>query len=183
MASVRGQASRLHLWVPFAVGALLGGATSGVGLAVLSGLASPIPERVRLSTAVALAIALTVTDLVQRRLRLPQRHTLIPQTVFAAGIARGIFRFGYEYGTGVRTLIPSAASYVVAVALVLVGLPWWQTVLVGAVFGFSRTLAVLQYLVLGEEGWAELLSGHTRLLERTGTVLAALLVAVAVLPL
>lgn len=183
MASVRGQASRLHLWVPFAVGGLLGGATSGVGLAVLSGLVSPVPERVRLALALVLAVALAVTDLVQRRLHLPQRHTLIPQSVFAAGIRRGILRFGYEYGTGVRTLIPSAASYIVAVALVLIGLPWWQTVLVAAVFGISRTLPVLQYLALGEEGWAEFLSGHTRLLERAGSLLAALLVGSAALPL
>lgn len=181
MASVRGHASRLHLWVPFAAGGLLGGATSGMALAVLAGLASAIPERARVALLLTLVLALVATDLAQRRLRLPQRHTLIPQSVFAAGIARGIFRFGYEYGTGVRTLIPSAAPYVVAVALLLIGLPWWSCVAVGAVFGFSRTLPVLQYLTLGSAGWAEFLSGHSRLLERAGTVMAAVLVAAAAL--
>ena len=181
MASVRGQASRLHLWVPFAVGGLLGGATSGAGLAILSGLLSPLPAEIRGALAAATTVALVVMDLVQRRLRLPQRSRLIPQSVFAQGIARGIFRFGYEYGTGVRTLIPSAASVILAAALVLIALPWWQTVLVAAVFGASRTLAVLQYLVLGSDGWAEFLSGHTRLLERAGSVVTALLVLAVLL--
>lgn len=150
---------------------------------MLSGLVSPIPERARLILVLLAVAVLVLLDLAQSRLRLPQRGTLIPQTVFAAGIARGIFRFGYEYGAGVRTLIPSAASYVLAVALVLIGLPWWHTVIIGAVFGASRTLAVLQYLVLGREGWAEFLSGHARVLERLGTVIAAALVVSAVLPL
>ncbi|MGA8047972.1 MAG: hypothetical protein WCA30_17060 [Dermatophilaceae bacterium] len=181
MASVRGQARRLHLWVPFAAGGLLGGATTGLVLAVLSGLLSPVPEWLRLAIAAIAAVALTMLDLVQRRLRLPQRSRLIPQSVFAQGIARGIFRFGFEYGTGVRTLIPSAASVILAVALVLIGLPWWQTVLVAAVFGAARALAVLQFLLLGSEGWAEFLSSHTRSLERTGSVVTALLVAAVVL--
>lgn len=167
--------------MPFAVGGLLGGATTGLVLAVLSGLLSPVPEGLRLALVAVAAVALTLLDLVQHRLRLPQRSRLIPQSVFAQGIARGIFRFGFEYGTGVRTLIPSAASVILAAALVLIGLPWWQTVLVAAVFGAARTLAVLQYLLLGSEGWAELLSSHTRWLERTGSVLTALLVAAVVL--
>ena len=169
--------------MPFAVGGLLGGATTGLVLAVLSGLLSPLAETARLVLVVLAAVALTVLDLVQARLRLPQRSTLIPQTVFAQGIGRGIFRFGYEYGTGVRTLIPSAASAILAAALVLIGLPWWQTVLVAAVFGASRTLAVLQYLALGSDGWAEFLSSHTRLLERTGSVVAAVLVGAVALAL
>jgi hypothetical protein len=179
MASVRGRRSPLHLWPPFAVGALLGGATTGIVLAVLSGLVSPLPTAWRVLVAAVGTVGLVVLDLLSPRLRLPQRTTLIPQEVFARGIARGIFRFGYEYGTGVRTLIPSAASYVVALALVLVNLPWWQTILVAASFGLARTLAVLQYLLVGDDGWGDFLSTHTRFLERAGSVVTGALVLVA----
>ncbi|NLG20181.1 MAG: hypothetical protein GX555_01945 [Actinomycetales bacterium] len=168
--------------MPFAAGGLLGGASTGLVLAVLSGLTSPLPGRARAIAVLGAAVVLTALDLWQHRLRLPQRGTLIPQTVFAAGLPRGFLRFGFEYGTGVRTLIPSAASYILAAALVLTGLPWWQTVLVGAVFGFSRTLAVLQYLLMGTDDWAAFLSAHTRVLERLGSLVAAGLVSAAALP-
>ncbi|MDO5503040.1 MAG: hypothetical protein Q4G67_07690 [Actinomycetia bacterium] len=181
MASVRGRTSRLTLWVPFAAGGLLGGATTGLVLAVMSGLFSPLPPPVRLIVIALLAAGLLVLDLASAKLPLPQRSTLIPQTVFAAGMVRGIFRFGYEYGTGVRTLIPSAASYILAGALLLSAAPWWQILLIGALFGFSRTLPILQSLVLGGEHWAEFLSSHTRVLERLGSLVTTVLVAAIVL--
>ena len=38
-----------------------------------------------------------------------------------------------------------------------------------------RTLAVLQYVLLGRPGWQQFLSTHTRTLERLGTVVTAVL--------
>ncbi|XVX21403.1 hypothetical protein ACQP1U_05885 [Actinomycetota bacterium] len=181
MASVRGQIGRLHLWGWYAAGATLGGATTGALLAVLAGLASPLPGTMRLALAAAAAVAFAGLDLASPKLRLPQRTELIPQTVFDRGMSLGIARFAYEYGTGLRTLVPSAASYLTAVFLMAANLPWWQTVLAGAVFGLSRSIAVLQYLLLGDsETWAAFLSQHTRVLERAGSVLAAVLVIAAV---
>ena len=92
-------------------------------------------------------------------------------------MARGGFRFGAEYGCGFRTLIPSAASYVAASFILLAGLDLGWAVLLGAAFGASRSLAVLQYILVGRPGWQRFLSAHTRVLERGGTVVTAALVA------
>ncbi len=131
--------------------------------------------------ALAGAAVLVVMDLLQRRLTLPQRETLIPQEVFAGGMLRGIAWFGYEYGSGVRTLIPSAASYIVAFALIMLNLPWWQTVALAGLFGFARSWASGLALAFSRgASWSALLGRHSRLLERLGSVVAGVLVAVAV---
>lgn len=177
-ASVRGQMSRIRLWLSFAVGTTLGGALSGLALAVVAGLLSPVPAVGRWAGAALLVVALAVVDLASPTLRLPQRIELIPQEVFARGMGRGIARFGIEYGTGFRTLIPSAAPYALAAFVLAANLPWWQSVLVGALFGTARSLAVLQHLLLGRDGWQTFLARHSRLLERAGTLATAAFVLV-----
>lgn len=178
-ASVRGQMSRIRLWLSFSAGTTAGGLATGLLFSVLAGVLSPVPQFVRWAIAGAAIAALTVADLIQSPLRLPQRTELIPQGVFARGMSRGIARFGFEYGTGFRTLIPSAAPYVLAVFLLAANLPWWQSGLVGAWFGAARSLAVLQFLAFGRDGWQSFLAGHTRVLERAGTVATAAFLAIA----
>lgn len=179
MASVRGRAIQFRLWLAFAVGCTLGGAFTGTALGVVSGLLSPMPRTWRLVLWLVAAAALAVLDLRSPVLRLPQRRELIPQSVFSRGLARGGLRFGVEYGCGFRTLVPSAAPYVAAGFVLLAVLPLGWALLLGAAFGASRSLAVLQYLSLGRPGWQEFLSRHTRVLERAGTVVTALLLGVA----
>lgn len=169
------------MWASFAVGATLGGATTGVAVALASGLASALPEALRAAATVAGVVALAVLDVRSPVLRLPQRETLIPQEVFAAGMMRGIARFGYEYGSGVRTLVPSAASYILAWTLVMANLPWWQTIALGAVFGFARSWAAGLALAFSRGGWSVFLGRHSRLLERAGSVTAAALVVAWIL--
>lgn len=181
MASVGGSHSRLPLWGAFAAGATAGGVLTGVALAVLGGLASPLPAAVAVALTLFVAGAMALLDVASPKLRLPQREILIPQEVFAHGMWQGLLRFGVEYGSGVRTLIPSASSYILAAALVLANLPWWQTVAVAAAFGFGRTLAVLLALLFGDDSWSLFLGRHSRLLERAGSVGVALIVAGAAL--
>lgn len=181
MASVRGRAIQFRLWLAFAVGCTLGGAFTGTALGVLSGLLSPLPQAWRLGGWLLAVVALVVLDLWSPVLRLPQRRELIPQTVFSRGLARGGLRFGLEYGCGFRTLVPSAASYIAAGFVLLAVLPLGWAVLLGAAFGASRSLAVLQYLALGRPGWQDFLSRHTRLLERAGSLVTAVLLLTAVL--
>lgn len=183
MASVRGRSIQLQLWLAFLVGCAVGGTLTAVALGVFAGLLSPVPESVRAVVFAVLALALVVLDLRQPVLGLPQRRELIPQEVFARGMARGGFRFGVEYGCGFRTLVPSAASPIAALFLLLAGIPFGWVVALGAVFGASRSLAVLQYILLGRPGWQRFLTSHTRWLERGGTVLTALLLGWAVLTL
>ncbi|GGK58095.1 hypothetical protein [Ornithinimicrobium pekingense] len=176
MASVRGRSTQLGLWSAFLAGCTVGGAATGAVLGVLSGLLSPVPDLWRAGLLCVLVPGLVLLDLAQPVLRLPQRTELIPRSVFARGLARGGFRFGVEYGCGVRTLVPSAASYVSALFVLVAVVPLGWAVLLGAVFGAARTLAVLQYILLGRPGWQHFLSGHTRALERSGTVVTAALV-------
>ncbi|ANS79111.1 hypothetical protein SGUI_1715 [Serinicoccus hydrothermalis] len=157
------------------MGTTLGGAATGAALGVLAGLVSPIPAPVRMVLLVLAVVALTLLDLLTPALPLPQRSALIPQEVFARGIARGGFRFGLEYGCGWRTLVPSAASWLAAVFVLLVVPPWWAAVVLGAAFGFSRSWAVLVWIGLGAPGWQDFLARHSRVLERAGSVLAAVL--------
>ena len=180
MASVRGRSIQLRLWAAFLVGCTVGGVFTGAALGVFSGLLSPIPLPVRAVVFGVLAAVLVAMDLRQIVLQLPQRSQLIPQEVFARGMARGGFRFGVEYGCGFRTLVPSAASYIAALFVLLAGLPLAWAVAAGAVFGASRALAVLQYILLGRPGWQSFLSSHTRWLERGGSVVTAALLAWAI---
>lgn len=181
MASVRGRGTQLRLWLAFLVGCACGGLATGAVLGVASGLLSPAPAAARAGVWAVLVVLLVVLDLTQPVLRLPQRTELIPQEVFARGLARGGFRFGVEYGCGFRTLVPSAASYLAATFLLLLNPPLLWAVLLGAAFGASRAIAVLQYILLGRPGWQRFLSAHTRLLERAGSVVTTGLLGWAVL--
>ena len=150
---------------------------------MFSGLLSPIPLAARAVVFGVVAVLLLVMDLRQIVLQLPQRSQLIPQEVFARGMMRGGFRFGVEYGCGFRTLVPSAASYIAAAFVLLSGLPLPWAVALGAAFGASRALPVLQYILWGRPGWQAFLSSHTRSLERVGSVVTAALLAWATVSL
>lgn len=175
VASVGARHLQLPLWAAFAAGATLGGLSTGLALGVLSGLVSPVPETVRLGLFAVVVVGLVLLDLLTPALPVPQRRELIPQEVFQRGMARGGFLFGLEYGCGWRTLVPSAASYLAAAFVLLLVLPLGWAVLLGAAFGASRSLAVLQYVLVGAPGWQDFLARHSRLLERTGSVLTAVL--------
>lgn len=179
MASVRGRHLQLPLWAAFAAGTTLGGLSTGLVLGVLSGLLSPVPEGVRLGLFAVVVVGLVGLDLATAALPVPQRRELIPQEVFQRGMARGGFLFGLEYGCGWRTLVPSAASYLAAAFVLLLVPPLGYAVLLGAVFGAARAVAVLQYVLLGAPGWQDFLARHTRWLERGGSLLAGALLLAA----
>ena len=179
MASVGARHLQLPLWAAFAAGTTLGGLSTGLVLGVLSGLVSPVPEPVRLALFAVVVLALVTLDLLTIALPVAQRRELIPQEVFQRGMARGGFLFGLEYGCGWRTLVPSAASYLAAAFVLLLVPPLGFALLLGAAFGAARSLAVLQYVLVGAPGWQDFLARHTRLLERAGSVLAGVLLLAA----
>lgn len=178
---MRGHDEGKPLAAAFSAGTTLGGLLTGAGLAVLGGLLSVLPVDLRLITAVVIVLALVVTDLLSATLPLPQRDTLIPQEVFARGMGSGLFRFGVEYGLGWRVLVPSAAPWILATTLVLLNLPWWQTVLAGALFGLGRSVAIWQMLFFADDGWQEPLVRHSRTFEQLGSLVTAALVVAVVL--
>ncbi len=97
---------------------------SGAILAVLAGLALVISEPARTAALVIGNAGLLILDMGTRTLPLPQRSVLIPQQVFSRSRGGGLLRFGIEYGTGFRTLIPSASAYTLAM-FVLLSNPLW----------------------------------------------------------
>jgi hypothetical protein len=124
----------------FAVGAIGGGATSGILLGTL-GLLVPQASWWAIP-AVALVLILVVlhdTGLVS--IRFPQNERQVRQTVVRMQPASGALMFGFELGTGARTYMTGAAPYVAITAALLAGSPdFLPGLLVGVGFGLGRGL-------------------------------------------
>ncbi len=154
----------------FAAGTTAGGALSGALAAVVNGLLGWISEPVRLGIAACVGAALVVYDLAAPHVRLPQASRQIPEHVFANDQRWAAVRFGFEYGTALRTYVTSAAPYVLMVAAVALPLEVSQCVLIGAAFGFGRSLSVFQYSFRRRHNWQDAVKRQSRLLERAGSV-------------
>ncbi|TDC93828.1 hypothetical protein [Actinomadura sp. 7K507] len=131
----------------FTLGLLLGGTLSAAAVWLLSGLATPLPPPVRTSAIVAVAALGAARELGLVRIPLPQNARQIPPEVLQTRLRRGSLQFGFELGTGVRTYVPAASPYVLALALLLSVPALSVALLTGATFGAGRALsAVLTYL-------------------------------------
>jgi len=100
----------------YIIGGIAGAFVTMAGLFVLSGLVSPIPERIRLVLVIAPLILLALHLLRVLCLDLPQRTYQIPRETFHAAPPRAAFRFAFELGLGFRTYVTAISPY----ALVLV---------------------------------------------------------------
>lgn len=103
----------------------------------------------------AVALVYGFRDTFWTSLPLPQRRKLIPQSVFEAGMLPGLFHFGVEYGSGVRTLVTAGAPIVVLGGLLLGALPGPWIVLGGVAFGAARGLAPLLHLMARDPEWQQ----------------------------
>jgi hypothetical protein len=133
------------------------------------------PTTVSVGLVAVIAVGLASYDLQVPSVELPQRRSLIPQEVFLRSREIGFVRFGFEFGSGVRTYVTSAAPYAV-VALVLgatEGPP--AGLLMGAAFGLGRALAPLQALAADETAWAADVARTSRFTERAGSAVVAVL--------
>ncbi|MFA1545652.1 hypothetical protein [Actinomadura chokoriensis] len=136
----------------FTLGLLLGGTLSATVIWLLSGLSAPLPAWARTSAILAVAALGAAREFGLIRLPLPQNARQIPPEVLQTHLRRGTLQFGFELGTGVRTYVPATAPYVLALALLLAGLPLRTTLLSGAAFALGRTLsAALTYLARDED--------------------------------
>jgi hypothetical protein len=128
------------------VGAYLGGTVLGSLATVtvvwfVSGFFSVLPERWRVVLLVGGALTVWLTkETSWLRIPLPESKRQIPADIFNQSLVRGAFRFGFELGTGVRTYVPSAAPYVLVLALVLGWLPLGLALLIAAGFGLGRAI-------------------------------------------
>jgi hypothetical protein len=128
----------------------------------VSGLGEPVPLvlRVLLLGVCGLVVWAAKHGPLVGRLRLPETRRQIPASVLLGSVASGAWRFGLALGTGVRTYAPSAAPYVLAVAIVLAR-PSLGTVAAASVgFGLGRGLPMVAALIAAPSGLA--LGSHPR---------------------
>jgi hypothetical protein len=172
-ASGGGRVNAIRLWAVFVAGLAIGGALSATAIAMSVALLPWTPSAGAAVIAAALAVSLASYDLMISRVNLPQRRSLIPQEVFLRGHILGFLRFGIEFGSGVRTFVTSASPYVLLVTLLGVPASFSQVVAVGIAFGVGRSVGPLQAMVADDVYWSRDLARTSRLLERTGSALAA----------
>jgi hypothetical protein len=160
----------------FVAGAVAGGLTLGFALALVA-LAVGAAGLTPLTLAVVACLAAATAAAADARLggfALPVHHRQVNERwldqfrpwVYGAG-------FGWQIGTGFATYIKTAGVYLLAVLAVLTG-SWWVAVLVGALFGLVRGLAV--FLGRGITTPATLAAFHRRF-TRLGPVVLALVVS------
>jgi hypothetical protein len=123
--------------------------------------------------AAAAGVALASYDLRVASVALPQRRSLIPQEVFLRSPGAGFVRFGLEFGSGVRTYLTSAAPYAVVALVLLATDGALPGLLAGLAFGLGRAVAPLQAIAADEARWSADLTSISRLLERSGSAVVA----------
>ena len=138
--------------------AYLAGTTSGALLTtmvvwILSGFAEPLSAgpRVVLLVVGAVFIWLCKHGPLSRYITLPETRRQIPAEVFGGSLTRGAYRFGFELGTGIRTYVPSAAPYILLLALMLANLTLTNAILVGLGFGVGRAVPLMVQLSAARE--------------------------------
>ena len=133
-----GQRGRGHRWGPAAslrtAASVSGGLTTGLALGAVGSLLD-LPLRVG-AAACLLAIVLDLLGRVPSGRRQVDEDWLsrYRMWVYSSG-------FGWQLGTGVVTIVTSAATYAWLALLVVAGLPW--ALVGGAVFGLVRALPML----------------------------------------
>ncbi len=161
------------LW--FVAGALVGGITLGLVLALLAvgaGAAGLTSATLALLACLAAATA-AASDARLGGFALPVHHRQVNERwldqfrpwVYGAG-------FGWQIGAGVVTYIKTAGVYLLAALAVLSG-SWWVAIVLGALFGLVRGLAV--YLGRSITSPASLAAFHRRF-TRLGPVVLAVVV-------
>jgi hypothetical protein len=139
--------------VVFTLGTILGALTSALVLAVLLGLSAwvPRPTGVAVGLTVGVGLLAILRDQGVLRLALPENHRQIARDVVSELGNWGFLQFGFELGTGVRTIVSASTPYALVVALVAwgPGLP----VFIAAAVGFGVGRAVPYWYRVLEVAW------------------------------
>ena len=137
-----GERSRGNRWAvtmtAYALGCVLGGATTGVVLGALGGLLPPLPALLLAGVACLLA---ALADAWPRRLPGGRRQVDEDWLGRYRGWVYGV-GFGYQLGLGVVTVVTSAATFAL-LALALLTQSAAAGLLLGAVFGGARVVPAL----------------------------------------
>ncbi len=146
----------VHVVAAYLAGTVGGAVLTALVAWVLSGFTEPLSDSARLALLGAGGAVLWAAKHGPLRgvLRLPETRRQIPAEVFGANLVRGAYRFGFELATGVRTYAPSAAPYVLLLAVLVSRPPLGIALLVGAGFGVGRAAPLLLRLVAARAGTA-----------------------------
>jgi cytochrome c biogenesis protein CcdA len=158
----RGRNNRFAVAASFFVaGSLLGGATIGFVAGALGRVIAPTRSTVAAAIVVAVALIGATFDGHVGGLRLPTIKRQVDERWLQKyrGWVYG-FGFGAQLGTGVATIVSSAAVYVMLVAAVLTGSIAKGTI-IGATFGLVRGASILSARRVGTP--EELRQFHRRL--------------------
>ena len=165
----------------FSIGLLAGALVSASVLWLASGIGDAVPDRVSAGVVVAgLAVAFA-RDYGLLHLWLPENRRLVPQTVLRNRLPRMALQFGFEMGTGARTLVPATAPYVVAVAIVLLEPSYLAAALAATGFAAGRALVPWARFAANDgDRWDQRLTMRTRSIIRCTAVLLIAPIAVLV---
>lgn len=135
----------------FLAGTLSGALLTTLVAWVLSGLGEPVPDpwRVGLLAVAGVGVWAVKHGPLEGRVQLPEARRQIPAEVFGGSLARGAYRFGFELATGVRTYAPSAAPYVLLLAVLLLRPELGTALLMGTGFAVGRAAPLAARLVRG----------------------------------
>lgn len=126
------------------VAGLLAGAlaTAHTGLILVSVFREWTPDPLWLAATVAVTGLGAVADLARGRRLLPSAHRLVPPWVPTRGLG-GVFQFGFEIGTGLRTHSPTHLPHVVAAWALLHEATIVAGLAAGLGFGLARAATYL----------------------------------------
>ncbi len=166
----------------YLAGNCLGGTATAAVAWVLSGFLAPLGDGLRLGLLGVASVVIVASKHgpLSRIVPLPENRRQIPSDVFSGGLVRGALRFGLELGTGVRTYVPSAAPYLLAVGIVLAGLGLAPALLAGMAFGVGRAMPLLVGVIRSRD---DLAPAATPTLGPRGVTLADAVVLAGVLRL
>jgi hypothetical protein len=125
----------------FAAGAILGGSSTATVAWILSGLVGWLPPRIRLILLASIALSLVLRQAGVARVPLPQNARQVPQAVYLRHPVVANAQFGFEMGTGMRTLVSAVAPYLLISFLILFPpTSFFIAVAIGVSFGLTRGL-------------------------------------------
>lgn len=170
----------IHKYLPslaaFAAGLITSALTCATFLWVISGLLAPIPTRIVQVVFVTALAALLLRDLGVVRFQLPENHWQVPQSVLGKSGLQPAFRFGAELGTGFRTYVPASVPYMLALAILLLPVPWGSVAAASIGFALGRAITPAVRMFSGAvSAWDGLLERRLPVLTASGAVVAALL--------
>lgn len=134
-----GRSSLLHLVGSVGGGMAIFGLLSYIGASTLTG----VPAPARWLGAGLVALLLTFRGVHGLSFPLPQSHRSVPQSWwFDFGPNQASFAYGLVLGTGITTVIPFGAFYLLMVwAMLVANVPYG--LMLGGVYGLTRGLPVL----------------------------------------